>query len=98
MGRTISGQQVVSTDTAKQGAPAPITLSGASQALVAANKDRVALIVTAPAAAITLALGAPAAANNGIVVPPNTVFVLNGYTGAVNVIGTAAQVVAFAEI
>lgn len=94
----VYGTGTTSTDVAKQGAPTAITLNGSSQVLAAANKDRQSLIVTAPAASITLALGAAAVAGNGIVVPPNTIFQLTGFTGAVNVIGTATQVVSFAEI
>lgn len=98
MARLIAGTQVTSTDIAKQGS-GTLVLNGASQSLVGANKDRVALILTAPAAAVSLSLGsANAAANQGITIPPNQIFQLLGYTGPVQIIGTNTQVVSFAEI
>lgn len=98
MGRLLAGQGVERTDVAKQG-NGTLAMTGATQSLVVANKDRVALYVTAPAAAISLALGAgPAVAANGLTIPPNTVVKIDGYSGAVQIIGTAAQVVSFAEI
>lgn len=98
MPRTVAGAGTERTDTAKQG-QGTLVLTGATQSFVPANNARVALIITAPAAAIALSLGSAAAVlTQGILIPANTMFVLNGYSGAVQVIGTAAQVVAFAEI
>lgn len=98
MARLLAGQGVERTDIAKNGL-GTLVLSGATQSLVAANKDRVALIVTAPAAAISLSLGSAAAvASNGLTIPPNTVYTLAGFSGAVQIIGTAAQVVSFVDL
>lgn len=98
MTRLLAGQGVEATDVAKNG-NGTLALTGATQALVAANKDRVRLYVTAPAAAVSLSLGSAAAvASNGLTIPPNTVVNIEGYTGAIQIIGTAAQVVSFAEI
>lgn len=98
MPRTVAGAGTERTDVAKAG-NGTLVLSGASQSLVVANNARVALIVTAPAAAVSLSLGSAAAvASNGITIPANTMFVLNGYSGAVQVIGTNTQVLSFVEI
>lgn len=98
MARQIAGQGVERTDVAKQG-NATLVLSGATQSLVPANKDRVALIITAPAASVSLSLGAAAAvASQGLTIPAAAIYTLNGYSGAVQIIGTAAQVVSFVEI
>lgn len=87
-----------------------VVLSGASQVLAAKNLSRQKLIISTPAAAIALALTAfpatptssevapTAVAAQGIIPPTNNVFTLEGYTGAVAVIGTAAQTVAVVEI
>lgn len=100
MARLLAGTAVERTDVAKN-PNGGFALNGANQALVAANKDRVSLIVSNTSAAnkMFLALnGVAAAANTGILVPPNSTITLNGYSGAVNIIGTAADVVTFAEI
>jgi hypothetical protein len=87
------------TDTAKNGA-GTLALNGASQTLMAANKDRVFAYVSNTAAAnkMFVALGPIAALNTGIMVPPNTTIPIEGYTGQVTIFGTAADVAAFAEI
>lgn len=87
------------TDTAKQGAGTK-ALTGGSDSLVAANKDRVFLYVSNTSAAnkMFLGLGVAAAASSGIMIPPNMTVPVEGFTGAVNIIGTAADVAAFAEI
>lgn len=94
------GEGVSRTDVAKAG-NGTLVLSGASQTLVAANKDRVEIIINAlGAGGATIALGAgPAVAGSGIRLT-NTMapFRLAGYTGAIQVIGTAAEVVSYAEI
>lgn len=98
MPRTVAGAGTERTDVAKAG-QGTLVLSGATQSLVAANNARVALYVTAPAASVALSLGSAAAViTQGLLIPPNTVVKLDGYSGAVQIIGTAAQVVAFAEI
>lgn len=102
MARLLSGQAVERTDVAKVGggAGAALTLNGASQALVAANKDRVGLLIQAQGAGgVWVALnGSVAAANQGIKVLQNVIFDLRGYSGAVNVLGTNLEVVTFLEI
>lgn len=87
-----------------------ITLTGATQVLAPKNLSRQKLIISTPAAAIALALTAPpatssstevaptAVAAQGILPPVNSVFTLEGYTGVVAVIGTAAQTVAVVEL
>lgn len=98
MARLLAGTGVERTDVAKNG-NGTLVLSGATQQLVAANKDRVALYVTAPAALINMSLGAAAAAAaQGLQVPGAQLVKIDGYTGAIQVIGTVAQVVAFAEV
>jgi hypothetical protein len=89
---------------------ATLALSGASQVLVAKNLNRAKIIITSPAAAVSLALAAPpatpsgaevaptAVASQGITLPPNSIFTLEGFTGAIAIIGTAAQVLSFVEI
>lgn len=99
MARGLAGSRVESTDVAKAGAGTK-ALTGASDSLVLANKDRVGLYVsnTSGANKMFLALGAAAVANSGIMIPPNTTIPVTGFMGAVNIIGTAADVAAFAEI
>jgi hypothetical protein len=75
-----------------------VTLSGASQTALPANPQRVAAYFSAPAAAVTLSLGGTAVAGQGLVIPPNTIFKLEGYSGQVNVIGTAAQVLGVVDL
>lgn len=94
------GEGVSRTDVAKNGV-GTLVLNGASQTLVGANANRVALIVSAlGAGGAALALGAvPAVAGSGIRLINSTLpFVLQGYTGEVRVIGTNTEVIAFAEI
>jgi len=98
MPRTVAGAGTERTDAAKNG-QGTLVLSGATQSLVATNNARVALYVTAPAAAINLSLGSAAAvAAQGLQIPPNTLVKIDGYSGPNQVIGTAAQVVAFAAV
>lgn len=97
MARLLAGTGVERTDVAKNGV-GQVTLTGGSDALVAANKDRVALYVSAPAADIALAFGVAAQASKGVIVRANTTEKIDGFTGAVNVIGTAAQTVAFIDL
>lgn len=101
MARTLYSHAVRSTDVAKQ-PNGTKTLSGATETLVAANKDRIALLITHTGAADAwLAFnGVPAAANTGLRIRSTDVmpYVIEGYTGAVSIIGTATQIVTFIEI
>jgi hypothetical protein len=100
-GRLLAGNAVERTDTAKQATGAIPSMSGGTQQLVAANAARAALYVSNTSAAnkMWLGLGTTAAANAGIMIPPNTTFgPLTAFTGVVNIIGTAADTVAFCEI
>lgn len=95
----VAGQAIVGSDTAKQGT-GTLALSGASQSLVAANTGRAILYVSNTSAAnkMFLSLGGTAVANSGIMIPPNTTIPVTGFLGAVAIIGTAADNVAFAEV
>jgi hypothetical protein len=94
----VAGAAVERTSVAKTPS-AGFTLGGASEELVPANESRVALYVTAPAASITLRFGTgTVVAGQGIVVSPNTTQKFTEYTGAVQVIGTAAQVAGVVEV
>lgn len=87
-----------------------LALSGASQAFLPKNLSRKKIIITAPAAAISLAFQVPpatptgadvlptAVASQGLTIPPNTVVTIDDYTGALAIIGTAAQVVSYVEL
>lgn len=100
MTRLLAGQGVERTDVAKNGS-GTLALSGVSQLLVAANKDRVGLWVGNTSAANKMFLslsGAAATVNSGVMVPLGQSVFLAGYSGAVQIIGTAADNCAFAEI
>ena len=100
MARVTFGSQAVSTDAAIQ-ASGQTTLNGASQTFLNARPERIALFLgnTSATNPMFFALGAQnAVVNAGLRVPPLTTLELRGYTGAVRVRGTAADVLAYAEI
>ena len=77
-----------------------LALSGASQSLIAANNMRTKAIISNHSAAnpVFLAIGAiTAVLNEGIRLAPGANITLEGWTGPVRVIGTAADVVGFVE-
>lgn len=89
-----------------------LAMTGASQALVGANPNRQEIIISSNSAAnsVWLALaespatpGAPianptAVANRGVRILTGQTFRLTGYTGAIAIIGTAADVVGWVEL
>lgn len=98
MPRQVAGEYFERADTAKTPS-AGLTLAGTTEQLVPDNPARVALYVTAPAAAVTLRLGTgTVVAGQGIVVAPNTTVKINDYSGPVQIIGTATQVAGYVEI
>ena len=99
MPRTVAGGGFERTDVAKNGS-GTLPLTGSSQTFVNSNNARVGLFVsnTSGANKMFVALGPTAVANQGIMIPPNTTIPIPGYSGAVSVIGTAADVLAYAEI
>lgn len=99
MPRTVAGGGVERTDVAKIG-NGNRALTGGSDSLTASNNARVGLFVSNPGAAnkMFVSLGAAAANNVGIMIPPGQTVYIPGFTGAVNIFGTAADQVAFCEI
>lgn len=99
MPRVLSGQQVERTDVAKMpfGAAAH---TGAAFNLVSANANRVAIWISNQSGAnvMYIGLGTGVTANNGIVLRPNETREIRGYTGVISIIGTAADIVSYAEL
>ena len=100
MARLLAGQGVERTDVAKNPGSA-VALTGTSQAAVGANKDRVSVWLSNLSATnpmwLVLSAGS-AVANSGIRLAPGAVINIDGYSGQINVIGTAADVLGVAEI
>lgn len=106
MARTFTGPgNVGRVSDAKNGGSA-LTLTGASQAVVGPNPGRAALYLSNLSAAnpMFLAFGTAAAATptavatSGFRLAPNERVVIEAYTGAVAVIGTAADVLGIVEL
>lgn len=106
MARTFTGPgNVGRVSDAKNGGQA-LSLTGASQAVAGPNPGRAALYVSNMSAAnpMFLAFGTAAAAtptavaSSGIRLAPGQTLVIEAYTGAVAVIGTAADVLGIVEL
>src|SRR4051812_10363464 len=99
MARLLAGQAIERTDVAKNPGSA-VALTGSTQVAVAANKDRVNLWLSnlSGANVMWLSLGGTAVASSGLRLAANAVINIDGYSGAVSVIGTAADVLGVVEI
>lgn len=97
MARVLNASAVARTDVAKTGAGS-FTMTGSSQLVAPSNAARVSLILSNMGAnPIFIAFGTAAIASKGLRLPINASAYLDGFTGDVNVIGTAGDVVGIIE-
>lgn len=91
------GGEIVRTDA--PGNQGQISLGGGSQSFLAARASRQSVFLgnTSTANPMYIALDTGAVIGSGILLPPMTTIELRGFTGALRVRGTAADILAYAE-